>query len=512
MLIKETRELTGFNTPKIPKLKGHVKVTLRNVHNHKTEVIEGDNIVTNAVADILGANYLGAVDYSKIFGTEGLWKKWYGGVLCYASAHPTITVDNEEVLDPTNYYPQADNVNHLTAHAGQNSIDPLHDDDLRRGNPTTAAFIKSESSIKQVWEWGTTHGNGTISALSLTHSDVGDAGLGSTHYAFQQFTPFDTIDNLGENAHDKYDYVYAQYDNAHALSFAIGGFEEWYEGHQAFTSDKLTVYIRKFPFVKAGLYQTQASKGDYQSYFTVTLPFNIYATPCFYYDRTNKRLWVFTNYTSASEYSKTVIKYAIIDCVDKNIYSSGTITSDTANIAPLGYGDNSTYHGEGKSVFSNIPFDGTYFYFPIGVNNGSGDFKERLTGYKKINFSNQSDQSASEIISGSSIDNLWGSMYAGGLIVSPNGVSNGNVLYPCRQIFNHPNANGFSFIFSQPNSPSSYAQMLDTLRITGPYTEDWRWIYANKMVNTTLFNLPTPITKSASQAMTVEYTLTETGS
>ena len=515
MIIKETRELTGFNTPKLPKLKGHVKVTLKNVHNRKTEVIEGSNIVTNAVRDILGANYLGAVDYSKIFGADGMWKKWYGGVLCYTNPHPTITVDNEEVLDPNNYYPQADNVNHLTAHAGQTAVDPNHDDDLRRGNPTTAAYVYSENSIKEIFEWGTTHGNGTISALSLTHTDTGDAGLGSDTYAFQQFQPFDIIDAIDTTkmTHSQYDYVLGQYDDAHAICMAIGEDGEWAEGHQAFESNKLTVYIRKFPFSKAGLYQTMNVDGTYQQKFTVTLPFNIYCMPCYYFDRANKRLWVFTNFTSASTYSKTAIKYAIIDCVNKNIYSSGTITSDTANIAPMGYGNNTQYYNSGMSVFFNVPFDGTYFYFPTGVNNGSGDYRERHTGYQKINFSNQSDQSTSTILSGAESNVLWGSIYGGGLIITPRGVSNGNTFYPCTS-FIYPNnghaySNAYSFGFAHPNSPSSYAQVFDTLRIYNAYNDDWHWILANKMLNTTLFNLPTPITKSASQAMTVEYTLTE---
>ena len=504
---------SGYSAPKLPKFKGHIKITLHNCRTGKNEVIEGENIVTNAVRDILAANYLGAVDYSKIFGAEGLWKKWFGGILLYEQAHPTETVGGVQVLNPDNYYPRSDNVSHLFAHAGQNSVDPLHDDDLSRGNPVAAAFVETENTIKQVWEWGSIRGNVPdgrfIRALSLTHSDVGDAGLGSDYYAFQNFTPFEIIDRFPDHSHNRYDYVYSQYDEANALSFAIGEDGDWYEGHQAFESNKLTVYIRKFPFLKTGLYQTQLVDGTFQQQFTVTLPFNIYANPCFYFDQENKLLWVFTNYTSASTYSKSVIKYAVINCETETISTSGTITSDTENIAPLGYGDNSNYHGEGRSVFSAIVFDGTYFYFPTGINNGSGEIKERLTGYQKINFSNQADQSTITLSSGE-VDSFWSGVYGGGLIVAPGCVANGSSLYPCQSsIGNLLENNGFTVIPSQPNKPSGFFQRMDSLRIAGPYTEGWRYIMANKMLNTTLFNLPNPVQKTSSQSMTVEYTIQE---
>lgn len=504
---------SGYAAPKLPKLKGHVKITLHNCRTGKNEVIEGENIVTNAVRDILAANYLGAVDYSKIFGADGLWKKWFGGILLYEQAHPTETVGGVQVLNPDNYYPRADNISHLFAHAGQNSVDPLHDDDLSRGNPVAAAFVETEDTIKQVWEWGSIRGNVPdgrfIRALSLTHSDVGDAGLGSDYYAFQNFTPFEIIDRFQSHTHNRYDYVFSQYDEAHALAFAIGEDGDWTEGHQAFETNKLTVYKRKFPFLKTGLYQTQLVDGTFQQQFTVTLPFNVYAMPCFYFDQENKLLWVFTNYTSSSSFSKSVIKYAVINCETKTISTSGTITSDTENLAPMGYGDNSVYYGTGRSVFSAIVFDGTYFYFPTGINNGAGEIKERLTGYQKINFSNQSDQATITLSSGE-VNRFWSAVCGGGLIVAPGCVANGTSLYKCQNsIVNNLENNGFTVIPSQPNKPSGFVQMMDTLRITNTFTDSWRWILANKMLNTTLFNLPNPVQKTSSQSMTVEYTIQE---
>lgn len=503
MIIKEKKRLDGFNTPKIPQIKGHVKITLHNCRTGKNEVIEGENIVTNAMRDILAANYAGGINYSKLFGTEGLWKKWFGGVLLYEQAH---------TLNPDNYYPQSDDDNHLFAHAGQNPIDPLYDDDLTRGNPVAAAFIQTEDTVKQVWEWGSARGNVPdgryIRALSLTHSDVGDAGLGSSSYVFSQLTPLESIGGFASNERISGKEVYAPYDEAHGIAFAIGNDGEWTGGNQAFETNKITVYKRKFPFSKTGLYQTQVSDGRFEEKFTIQISFNVYAQPCFYFDQVNKRLWLFTNYTSASTYSKSVIKYSIIDCENQTEYAHGTITSDTENIAPLGYGDNTTFYNGGRSVFMGIVFDGIYFYFPTGINNGAGDIKERLTGYQKINFSNQADQTTISLNSGE-ITKFWSPLYCGGLLVSMGGVVNGDTLYPCQSNWSLPYASGYSVFAEQPNKPSSYITQLDTLRLTSAAAVCPRDIFANKLLNMTLFNLPSPIQKTSSQSMTVEYTLQE---
>ena len=100
-------------------------------------------------------------------------------------------------------------------------------------------------------------------------------------------------------------------------------------------------------------------------------------------------------------------------------------------------------------------------------------------------------------------------MCSGGLLVSMGGVVNGDKLYPCQSNWGLLNADGYSVFAEQPNKPSSYFTQLDTLRLTSAAAVCPRGIYANKMLNMTLFNLPSPIQKTSSQSMTVEYTLQE---
>lgn len=520
MIIDDNTIRHGFaNRVRIPEIKGHIKITLHNCKNGKNEVIEGDNIVTNAVGDILANNYCGAVDYSKIFGSDGLWKKWFGGVLLYQNPHPTITVDNEQVLDPTNYYPQADSVNHLVAHAGQTTIDANHDDDLRRGNPTTAAYAFSEHEVKYVYEWGTTHGNGTISALSLTHSDTGDAGLGSNTYAFQNFEPFDliNIDGFSQVATTGKCFIsdetlFGQYDDDNnGFLFKIGSDGQYTDNNIFFSTNEVTVYIKHFPFGKVGLFERWSVNNDYVRKFKITSSnITFYTNPCYYFDYTNKLLYLFSNMTSTAQaYSMDHINYIVIDCENEVETAHGTIISDTANIACLGYvNTNEGYNWKYRANTNAIIKSGNYFFFPTATAAGLS-----VNGYKKINFNNQSDQTT---ITFNTAQNFYTQpAYCGDLLVSYGGVwqemgsvngivVNGTTGYNCKNTA--LTGQSYSMAYGNTYRPSFFGMGVGG-NSNLAYTN--RFVLANKMVNTTLFNLPSPIQKSGSQAMTVEYTLTE---
>ena len=65
-MVRDYKRTEEFGMPKLPQLKGHVKLTLHNCKNGKNEIIEGENIVTNAVRDIFLNNSMGGVDYSML--------------------------------------------------------------------------------------------------------------------------------------------------------------------------------------------------------------------------------------------------------------------------------------------------------------------------------------------------------------------------------------------------------------------------------------------------------------
>lgn len=513
-MIKDRSSLLRVDGVRFPKLKGHIKLTLHNCRTGKNEVIEGDNIITNAVRDIFAANYLGGIDYSELF---PLWSKWFGGVICYENAHPLVG----GVLDPDDYYPQGDLINPVTAHAGQASPQDLADD-RKRGMPNTAGQVFSDGVVKQAWEWGSTQGNGNISALSLTHADVGDCGLGSASDAFSGFSPFSLIQgsqlpasNAGLTNKDN---LFTRYDDNHGLFFTIGDVGDFYYGrHTSFATKKLTIYIRRLPYFKAGLYETMHADDTYQRVFTVeTSGATMYAQPSYYFDVDRKYLWIFYNNTSTcgsdqgtywwqGTWSNNTVNYFVVDCENETIVDEGTIVSSGNDLAPLSM---PRAIGAGASetdfyVNACIVKDGNFVYFPTGTINGYWtDYSNyRITGYRKIDITNQADQ---DVITFNDTQNAFMSAVKfGGLIINSGRVVNGGVGYSCVSQLTESNR-----AFNDVNRPSFLAMPIGVGNQSGTLP---RYIVANKMVNSSKFNLPSTVQKTSNQSMTVEYTLTEVG-
>ena len=528
MQIKDKTELNGFNSMRLPKLKGKVKITLHNSTTGKTEQIVGENVVTDAISDIFANNVMGGIDYSKIM---PVWSNFFGGVLAFENA---FAVDSETGKPYTNdYYIQGNDVNECVAHAGGTVIPTDHDDDMLRGSPTTSAFVKTENSIKQVWEWLPSHGNSgkPISALALTHKDAGDAGTGGNTWAFQNFSPFALIQggqmpnsNLSLKADDN---SFCQYDDNHSLWFHIGDSTQYNTGkYTSFTTKKLTVIIRRLPFAKSGLFETFHARSDNPRSFTVeTTGNNMYMQPSYYFDYANKYLWVFYNNTSvcntaaevgpegsnwAGQYSKTTVSYFVVDCENETIIDEGTITSDASDLAPLTFViATSSDSNADMTVNAQIVKDGNYVYFPTGSVEQywtSADYYH-TTGYKKINISNQADQ---ETITFNSTQNcLKSAIKKGGLIMNSGRVVNNGVGYSCVSQFTpNPTGNYFSGVWAyQQSGVSSLVLPVGASESSGNGLG--RFIAVPKLLMTTKWNLPSAVQKTASQSMAIEYELEE---
>ena len=491
---------------KFPKLHGHVKLTLTNALSDNIEkVYEGDNIVTNAVRDIYANNISGGIDYSLM---SPLWQTWYGGILCYQQAHEL----SGGSLDPDNYYPLNSTNNPVTAHAGQTTYTGA--DDMSRGSPLTdsQSLVITEGSVKQTWEWATTQGNGYIRALSLTHKDTGDAGLGSTSSAFQSFNPFMQVDNLGSftqsgaNAYVNGNCVMTQYDDNHGLCYFIGEDGEFAYNKYNFQSTKISVYIRPLTYKKMGLSDTTLVDNTLMRKFTVTTSVTFYGLPAYYFDYENKRLWLFTNMgNSITSFSKTAINYTVIDCVNETEYSHGTITSDASDLGAIcGCG---SYDSRPYTRVINILKDGNYFCFPTGTTDTSKIWQgyTYYTGMKKINISNQSDQVA---VTYNATQDFPKPYYkCGELLINGNKVINGTTGYTCSTGYFTENGENNPYVaFWSVHSPNSVSSLVypNSLSRGGSLP---RYILVPKMLNTTLYNLDSVAQKLSSQRMTVEYTL-----
>lgn len=506
-MVKDMIGLNAFNKVGMPKLKGHIKMTLHNCRTGKNEVVEGENIVTNAVADILGANIAGGVEFGSL---TPLWSKWFGGVLCYQQAHAL----NNGVLDPNDYFIKSDSTQHLTAHAGQTAVDSEHDDDLTRGNPVGVAYIQTNNSIKQVFEWGSARGNGTISALSLTHSDTGSYGTGGNFYDFiNLFCPYDIISRTDDN----WKWVdlstvlnkavpVAQYDEANSLNFFLGEDDFTFST----TSDKVTVYINKLAYSKVGLYQTMYPSATLNRVFTVQTPITFYNMPCFYFDYENKYLWLFTNSTGRNTFDNTNVRYCVIDCENEEMVNLGTeqdpvyyktIVSDTSNIAHL------TRWNDEYFCNANVFKFGDDVYLPTLTSN---DYQ--ITGFKRISLTTAVQTSLTMPATVEDLPAIIGSEEMQILLHRPHTtnnsfVFNGNNIWKCKNNLATLGDIVFQYYASSPYNVSSLVTPANWYRSSKPSSQ--RYILANKLINATKFNLTSPVTKTSSQSMTVEYTLTE---
>lgn len=159
MIMKDsTRRLAALL--KSEKLHGHTKITLRDVSGGE-KVIEKDNIVTNAIYDMFKCDYDGLMDVPAMLPLRQL----FGGILCF---HNQITADAAA------YYPPCELDNALTAHAGQSSHSTASP---YRGNPNGALSQEITGGYRFVYDFSTSQGNGTISSVCMTSSNMGNAGL-----------------------------------------------------------------------------------------------------------------------------------------------------------------------------------------------------------------------------------------------------------------------------------------------------------------------------------------------
>lgn len=512
--IRESSRNMTFGGMKFPKLKGHVKIRLYDPKSGITKkTIEGDNIVTDAIPDILKNNYMGGVYYNNLFGENGLASSFFGGILAFHDPFSTVTIDDESVPDPTKYYPQGDDVNALIAHAGDlaPASASIVREDFKRGQPID--IIRTSHSLKQVWEWNTNQGNGVISALALTHKDVGNAGLGNTSSAFKALVPFQSIGNLtvGDSTQDTFssnDAVFCQYDDTHGLIYTIGGHGDWIRPFQ-FSTNKVTIYKKRLPYKKVGMFENWHNLSSYVEKFTITSPnITFYRNPWFYFDYENKYLWLFTNATGLNNaYDKTNIKYIVIDCVNEVEINHGTIVSDANDIAPLGFVGLSNWNDNESSFQFNIIKDGNCFYFPTsnGVTTQGNFHLLNVKGYRKINIVNN-DQ---EDITFNEVQGVYSNPKKnGGLIISSGAtnnqnsygrVVNGGVGYTCGGV---GYADSTVDMYSEPEDPSSV--VVGTTRPNRP-----RGVLASKFLLSTKYNLDESVEKVGTVAMTVEYTLEE---
>lgn len=483
MNVNDRIKALDFKGRDFPILRGDVKMTLKNVHNGKTEVYEKHNLVTNALSDIFGNNYGGLINYNNF---ADLYKTFLGGVLVFANA-----LDD---TDPTDYGIPAYTSNPVTAHAGMTPM-TSQADDRTRGDPDDTAIVTQESSVKMTWEWGTQAGNGPIASLGLTHSDVGSFGSGVVSDAQKSLAPFADVGCISR--------TYNYGDNADAI-LAING----EVAYNFYLVDSTTVHIYKTP-INCSKFKLQGESlvplTDYTVMVTATLPssYNIGGSgDCYYwFDFTNNKLVLFGVPTVLGE----TLYRDDID-LDTGSVTHSTITIPGAKLYKFRCKEERWYptvEGTTMSVPTKAMIhNGNLFVY------GCSDSSNKVVADTmfKVNLANTAifsevDTTDMGVFTASDYSDSWSKTLAkhttlGGLIIQDNFIVNGDKVFQTASKTGYRTTN---FNFLLPTKVSS--------PVCGISSQNM--VSICKLYLATKWNLQSAVTKNASQAMTVEYTLTE---
>lgn len=357
-------------------LKGTTRIELTNVKTGEREVIEKDNLVTNAVASILDNPF--AWQLKTAYGSNNfggnilpLCPKLFGGILLYKDAIP----ESADQLF-------AQSTNKLVGYSSRNVNDKT---DIMRGsmNQTESGPLESNDGYRFVFDFETSQANGTISSVGLTSQWGGMVGYGSEEWQNTQCPSalYQKVQNIADK-----DAVLAyvhliHYDADSGIATAV-----YVSGQNAITVTRIELHtkswnlVRNMPmFDSTQILETQVVEPDVFAGTSVTGS-NLFYNFC---DSNDGYVWGFEHAGNANGNSsgKASINWIKIK-VDDLSFEEGTWEIDGQlhymgrAINPIEDGYFNGYAGQADSAI----LDG-YLYC----------FNYSLTGVYKIKLSNITD-------------------------------------------------------------------------------------------------------------------------
>ena len=455
-------------------IKGHAKIILADpITGKPKEIVESDNMVTNAVADILSKNWSRIAN----FGSSNIspLRKLFSGVMCF---------QNEITENANNYNPPADNVNPMIAHAGDAPNDTAS---VLRGSPVPSDFEITDTSIKQVWFWPTTAGNGTIRNVSLcAGSHMGNMGLKPFN---DEFSPLSAIgeEKIFDNTWNE------TISKQFPFTINANGKEScsiWIDG-STFKENKVRHDYLAFGIMRG--------VRDWQDISTRSATI-----------RSGNNRFVFDDanyYYIARASSATALQ---IDKVAKSDFSVTQTDISYANVS-LWTGN---FHSNFTALNGDLrifAFDGTHLYYP----------KSDLTGFYKLNIADNSDK---DMLDGSvTVETGANNAGAGGQFMSPlvinsglvlgsNYLINGGAVYPIGHAkdigIDHTTATtDANYLWLVRNGASVYGHAKHTAASYSVVASGQANVLCETFLST--INNIDPVVKSTSQTMSIIYTLQE---
>ncbi len=146
-------------------LKGHAKIELIDTQTGEKNVYEHDNMFTQAIFDNLNNSW------TQMAGGLGTLKSWnlpvdttlLGGIVLFSDVIP----EDETVT----FFPED---NEVLGYAGEIASDGTNKFWGSRNSLETEAYDAESKSVKWVWDFGTSQGNGTIRSIGLMNGKQAD--------------------------------------------------------------------------------------------------------------------------------------------------------------------------------------------------------------------------------------------------------------------------------------------------------------------------------------------------
>lgn len=460
-------------------LKGKIKVTLEDVRDGSQEIVESENIQTNAVKSIFEHNWNSSTDFKSLLPLRQL----YGGVMCF----------QEPITEQANNYnPSSELENPLIAHAGTEAP-PSGYTNKKRGVPVAQDFILTDTSIKQVWLWDNVSGNGTINTVCLCPDSLGNSGL----------TPSDTPASLlsalsYSGAYPYQGTISEEVGREFPISIASDGKTAkalWLNGN---SFSEATI---RHDYLAFGIMRTNADFQEVAKRTATVRTFTVAKTSVFedadYY-------WIYEIYNDNQHDASLKI-----DKVKKSDF-----TVEQADISYDGVFITASDIGNANKPFNimcpRFAYDGHYLYLPNSQNNG----------FVALNPSDNSDKFAldNSIIVAVGVGGRTGAnvgispiVISEGLIYGNNYLINGSKVYQFGETINLNGSTG-SNLDGQAH--------IDVIRHgASVYGSGNQWYYGGyyggqgslllKLFLSTISVLPEAKTKTTSQTMRIEYTSSE---
>lgn len=142
-------------------LHGHTKIELKNEKTGEIQVVEKDNMITNAIPNLFSIwapTVVNVLNSTGINSLIPLNTKGMGGLLCF---------QNNLTEDSDNMWIQQPSENPITSYADSGTT---VSSDNRKGLKNVSESVSLENGYKYVWDFGTDKGNGQISAIALTYN------------------------------------------------------------------------------------------------------------------------------------------------------------------------------------------------------------------------------------------------------------------------------------------------------------------------------------------------------